>query len=87
MDKLKDRVDNLSKKLALLVDMQMLILAEIGDNNPSFQGRVIANLLSRKEILDGFTEFVFDPDNNVSDAIKVEMQEINEMLKDIREEE
>lgn len=87
MDKLKDRVDSLSKRIALLADVQLLILTEIGDDNPTFQKRVIANLLSKKEVLDGFTEYVFNPDNNVSDAIKVEMQEINEMLKDIREEE
>jgi len=87
MDKLKNRVDSLAKKISLLADIQMLILMEIGDKNPTFQGRVIANFLSRKEILDGFTEFVFNPENNVSDDIKLEMQEINEMLKQVGEEE
>lgn len=87
MDKLKIRVDSLSKKISLLAEVQMLILAEIGNDNPSFQNKVIANLLANKDVLQGFTEFVFDPANNVSDAIKLEMQEINEMLKDIREEE
>lgn len=87
MDKLKIRVDSLSKKISLLAEVQMLILAEIGNDNPSFQNKVIANLLANKDVLQGFTEFVFDPANNVSDVIKLEMQEINEMLKDIREEE
>lgn len=87
MDKLKDRLDTLSKRITLLADVQMLILGELGDENPSFQGKVIATLLSKKEVLEGFTEFVFDPANNVSDAVKLEMQEINEMIKDIREEE
>jgi hypothetical protein len=87
MDKLKDRVDSLSKKIALLADIQMLLITELGDDNPRFQAKVIASLLSKQEILDGFTEFVFNSDNNVSDNVKLEMQEINEMIKAIREEE
>ena len=87
MEKLLARVDGLSKKISLLADVQMLLIEEMGNNNQSFQAKVIATLLSKKEVLDGFTNFVFDPDNNVSDAVKLEMQEINEMIKELREEE
>ena len=87
MDKLKDRVDFLAKKISLLAEVQMLLVAELGDDNPRFQAKVISNLLSNPEILDGFTEYVFNSDNNVSDDVKLEMQEINEMLKEVREEE
>ena len=87
MDKLKDRVDFLAKKISLLAEVQMLLVAELGDDNPRFQAKVIASLLSKQEILDGFTEFVFNSDNNVSDEVKLEMQEINEMIKAVREEE
>lgn len=87
MDKLKDRVDFLAKKISLLAEVQMLLVAELGDDNPRFQAKVISNLLSNPEILDGFTEYVFNSDNNVSDEVKLEMQEINEMIKAVREEE
>ena len=87
MEKLMDRVDSLSKKISLLADVQMLLIEEMGNNNQSFQAKVIATLLSKQEVLEGFTNFVFDPDNNVSDAVKLEMQEINEMIKELREEE
>ena len=87
MEKLMDRVDSLSKKISLLAEVQMLLIEEMGNNNQSFQAKVIATLLSKQEVLEGFTNFVFDPDNNVSDAVKLEMQEINEMIKELREEE
>jgi len=87
MEKLLARVDGLSKKISLLADVQMLLIEEMGNNNQSFQAKVIATLLSKQEVLEGFTNFVFDPDNNVSDAVKLEMQEINEMIKELREEE
>lgn len=83
---LLDKLDQLSMRINTLADMQLLVMEEMGDRNPKFQMKAIAAILSHDEIRDGFTEFI-NTEEGISDNMKVFMQDINEMIKDIREEE
>jgi len=79
-------VKQLSMRINLLADMQMLVMEELGNKNPRFQAKAIANILSHDELREDFTEFI-QTEKGMSDNMKVFMQDINEMIKDIREEE
>jgi len=46
----------------------------------------LAKILSHDELREDFTEFV-QTEESMSDNVKLFMQDINEMIKDIREEE
>lgn len=81
-----DKLDQLSMRINTLADMQLLVMEEIGDRNPTFQIKAIAAILSYDEIRHDFTEFI-NTEEGISDNMKVFMQDINEMIKDIREEE
>ena len=81
-----DKLDQLSMRINTLADIQLLVMEEIGDKNPRFQMKAIAAILSKDEIRDEFTEFI-STEEGMSDNVKVFMQDINEMIKDIREEE
>ena len=83
---LLDKLDQLSMRINTLADMQLLVLEEIGDKNPKFQMKAIAAILSYDKIRNDFTEFI-NTEKGISDDMKVFMQDINEMIKDIREEE
>lgn len=81
-----DKLDQLSMRINTLADMQLLLMEEIGDKNPRFQMKAVAAILSKDEIRNEFTEFI-NTEEGISDNMKVFMQDINEMIKDIREEE
>ena len=81
-----DKIEQLSMRINTLADIQLLLMEEIGDNNPTFQMKAVAAILSKDEIRDEFTEFI-STEEGMSDNVKVFMQDINEMIKDIREEE
>jgi hypothetical protein len=83
---LLNKLDQLSMRINTLADMQLLVMEEMGDRNPKFQMKAIAAILSHDEIRDDFTEFI-NTEEGISDNMKVFMQDINEMIKDIREEE
>jgi hypothetical protein len=83
---LLDKLDQLSMRINTLADMQLLVMQEMGDRNPKFQMKTIAAMLSHDEIRNDFTEFI-NTEEGISDNMKVFMQDINEMIKDIREEE
>jgi hypothetical protein len=83
---LLDKLDQLSMRINTLADMQLLVMEEMGDRNPKFQMKAIAAILSHDEIRNDFTEFI-NTEEGISDNMKVFMQDINEMIKDIREEE
>jgi hypothetical protein len=83
---LLDKLDQLSMRINTLADMQLLVMEEMGDRNPKFQMKAIAAMLSHDEIRNDFTEFI-NTEEGISDNMKVFMQDINEMIKDIREEE
>lgn len=81
-----DKVQELSMRINTLADMQLLVMEELGNNNPKFQAKAIAALLYHDEIRNDFTEYI-QTKEGASDKLKVFMQDINEMIKDIREEE
>ena len=81
-----DKIEQLSMRINTLADIQLLVMEEIGDKNPRFQMKAIAAILSKDEIRNEFTEFI-STEEGISDSMKVFMQDINEMIKDIREEE
>ena len=81
-----DKIEQLSMRINTIADIQLLLMEEIGDNNPKFQMKAVAAILSKDEIRDEFTEFI-STEEGMSDNVKVFMQDINEMIKDIREEE
>jgi len=81
-----DKVKQLSMRINILADMQLLIMEELGNKNPRFQAKTIAAILSHDKIREDFTEFI-QTEEGMSDNMKVFMQDINEMIKDIREEE
>jgi len=81
-----EHVKQLSMRINVLADMQMLVMEELGDKNPRFQTKAIAKILSHDELREDFTEFV-QTEESMSDNVKLFMQDINEMIKDIREEE
>lgn len=81
-----EQVKQLSMRINVLADMQMLVMEELGNKNPRFQAKAIANILSHDELREDFTEFI-QTEEGMSDNMKVFMQDINEMIKDIREEE
>lgn len=83
---LLNKLDQLSMRINTLADMQLLVMEEMGDRNPKFQMKAIAAILSHDEIRNDFTEFI-NTEEGISDNMKVFMQDINEMIKDIREEE
>ena len=81
-----EHVKQLSMRINVIADMQMLVMEELGDKNPRFQTKAIAKILSYDELREDFTEFV-QTEESMSDNVKLFMQDINEMIKDIREEE
>jgi len=81
-----EQVKQLSMRINVLADMQMLVMEELGNKNPRFQAKAIANILSHDELREDFTEFI-QTEEGMSDNMKVFMQDINEMIKDMREEE
>lgn len=83
---LSDKLNQLSMRINTLADMQLLVMEEVGNRNPKFQMKAIAAILSYDEIRNDFTEFI-NTEEGISDKMKVFMQDINEMIKDIREEE
>lgn len=83
---IKDKLNQLSMRINTLADMQLLVMEELGNKNPRFQVKAIAAVLSHDEIREDFTEFI-QTTEGMSDNVKVFMQDINEMIKDIREEE
>jgi len=85
-EKIQDKLESLSMRINTLADMQLLLMEEVGRKNPNFQMKVIAATLSYDEFREDFTEYV-QTKENMPDKLKVFMQEINEMVKDIKEEE
>lgn len=85
-EKIQDKLESLSMRINTLADMQLLLMEEVGKRNPNFQMKVIAATLSYDEFREDFTEYV-QTKENMPDKLKVFMQEINEMVKDIKEEE
>ena len=81
-----EQVKQLSMRINVLADMQMLVMEELGNKNPRFQAKAIANILSHDELREDFTEFI-QTEEGMSDNMKVFMQDINEMIKDMKEEE
>jgi len=73
-------------RINTLADMQLLLMEEVGKRNPNFQMKVIAATLSYDEFREDFTEYI-QTKEGMPDKLKVFMQEINEMVKDIKEEE
>ena len=85
-EKIQDKLESLSMRINTLADMQLLLMEEVGKRNPNFQMKVIAATLSYDEFREDFTEFI-QTKEGMPDKLKVFMQEINEMVKDIKEEE
>ena len=83
---LLDKLDQLSMRINTLADMQLLVMEEMGDKNPTFQMKAIAAILSHDEIRNDFTEFI-NTEEGISDKMKVFMQDINEMILDKKREE
>ncbi len=83
---LLDKLDQLSMRINTLADMQLLVMEEMGDRNPMFQMKAIATILSYDEIRHDFTEFI-NTSEDISDKMKVFMQDINEMILDKKREE
>ena len=81
-----EHVRQLSMRINMLADMQLLVMEELGNNNPRFQTKAIANILSHDEIRQDFTEFI-QTEKGMSDDMKLFMQDINELIKDMKEEE
>ena len=85
-EKIQDKLESLSMRINTLADMQLLLMEEVGKKNPNFQMKVIAATLSYDEFREDFTEYI-QTKEGMPDKLKVFMQEINEMVKDIKEEE
>lgn len=85
-EKIQDKLESLSMRINTLADMQLLLMEEVGKRNPNFQMKVIAATLSYDEFREDFTEYI-QTKEGMPDKLKVFMQEINEMVKDIKEEE
>ena len=85
-EKIQDKLESLSMRINTLADMQLLLMEEVGRKNPNFQMKVIAATLSYDEFREDFTEYI-QTKEGMPDKLKVFMQEINEMVKDIKEEE
>lgn len=83
---IQDKLESLSMRINTLADMQLLLMEEVGDKNPNFQMKVIAATFAYDAMREDFTEYI-QTKKDVPDKVKVFMQEINETIKDIREEE
>ena len=70
-----EQVKQLSMRINVLADMQMLVMEELGNKNPRFQEKAIANILSHDELREDFTEFI-QTEEGMSDNVKIFMQDI-----------
>lgn len=79
---LEKQVADLQRKINLMGDIQMLIVSEIGDTNDKFQTKFIAKCLTKEDIRNGFTDFVF---KTGTDKQKLAVQELNMKIDEIKE--
>ena len=79
---LLDAMDVLKEQMSIMADTQLLLVQEVGKNNPKFTAKFMAQTLSHDAIRDSFTDFLSEID--APDEVKLAMTEINEMVIDAK---
>lgn len=83
MDKALDILNNLVQQIKLMSAIQISIVSYLGDKDEAFRATVISEVLAIDKYRENFTEFL--EKNGASDDVKLQMLEINEGIRELRE--
>lgn len=78
IDNICEQIDNLNRQIRFIGKTQLLIVDKLAIDDREFMAEFIANALSSKQILEGFTEYMFNEVKDVPDDIKTLLMELNE---------
>lgn len=73
-----NQVENLAHQVRFMGKIQLLIVEKLAVSDSSFMQDFIIQALSNKNILEGFTEYMFNEVKDVPDDIKTLLMELNE---------
>lgn len=73
-----NQVENLAHQVRFIGKIQLLIVEKLAVSDSSFMQDFIIQALSNKNILEGFTEYMFNEVKDVPDDIKTLLMELNE---------
>tara|TARA_R100001510_G_C7620656_1_gene181622 strand:- start:396 stop:692 length:297 start_codon:yes stop_codon:yes gene_type:complete len=83
LKELQKFVENATRQIDILTTVQMTIVEYLGKKSHKFRNEVMATILSRDDFREEFTKFTQD-NNEVTDAVKVEMMHINELVNEAK---
>lgn len=78
IDNICKQIDNLNSQIRFIGKTQLLIVEKLAVSDNTFMQDFIIEALSNKNILTGFTEYMFNEVKNVPDDIKTLLMELNE---------
>ena len=78
IDNICKQIDNLNSQLRFIGKTQLLIVEKLAVSDSSFMQDFIIQALSNKNILEGFTDYMFNEVKDVPDDIKTLLMELNE---------
>lgn len=80
-----DMLEGMVKQIEFLSKAQLMIVNKISEKDKRFQMEFIAMSLAQDEIREGFTNFL--ENTNAPDELKLFMMEMNEAVREFKEEE
>lgn len=83
--KMLDMIEGMVKQIEFLSKAQLMIVNKLSQKDKRFQMEFIAMSLAQDEIREGFTNFLEDTD--APDELKLFMMEMNEAVREFKEEE
>lgn len=81
------QINTLSHQLRFIGKTQLMIVEKLSLEDSEFMANFVMSALSNKEILTGFTDYMFNEVKNVPDSIKTLLMELNEIKLQIDREE
>jgi len=72
-------VDSATKQIEMLSTVQMAIVEYLGKESHKFRNTVIASVLAKDEFRNDFSKYI-NTNDDVPDAVKLEMMELNELV-------
>ena len=83
LSKAVDMLSNLVQQVKLMSAIQISIVSYLGDKDEAFRAAIISEVLAIDKYRENFTEFL--EKNGASDEVKLQMLEINEGIRELRE--
>ena len=82
LKELEKFVETATRQIDILTTVQMSIVEYLGKKSHKFRNEVMASVLAKDNLREEFTKFT--QDNDVPDAVKLEMIRINELIDEAK---